>query len=62
MTKLFTIGQIYRLGLLKNREGESYKNKATISRIVNRMKFTIVVTPWGPAKAVSQKELDKHGK
>jgi hypothetical protein len=60
MTKFYTIGEIFRLELLKNHEGQPYKDKATISRIVNLMHYKLKKTPFGPAKVVSEKEIKKH--
>lgn len=60
MEKRYTIGQIHRLGLLKNHEGKPYKHKATISRIVSHMPSKIVQTPWGPSKTVSEKDIKAH--
>lgn len=57
--KFYTIGEIYRKGLLKNHAGEPYKHKATISKIVNGMKYKMVKSPWGPGKAVSEEEIAK---
>ena len=57
--KHYTIGEIFRLGLLKNFDGEPYKHKATISRYVNGMKYRIRKTRWGDAKEVSEKEIKK---
>ena len=58
--KHYTIGQIYKLGLLKNYQGEPYKNKATVSRIVGKMKWKSGKTPWGDAKVVSEDQILKH--
>jgi len=60
--KYYTIGEIYRLGLLKNFDGKPYKHKATISRYVNQMNFRIKKTRWGEAKEVSEKEIRKFNK
>lgn len=61
-TQYYTIGQIFRLGLLKNHKGEPYKDKATVSRIVSHMKYVILMTVWGKAKTVSMSEIRKHNK
>lgn len=58
----YTIGQIYRLGLLKNHFGKPYGDKATISRIVNLMDYKEIDTPFGKAKLVSIKEINKHNR
>lgn len=57
--KYHTIGEIFRLGLLKNHTGKPYKHKATISRIVSRAKFEVRNTAWGTAKMVSEKEINR---
>lgn len=56
----YTIGEIFRLGLLKSHTGEPYKDKATISRIVGKMKFSLKKTPWGMAKVITVKDIEKH--
>ena len=57
--KYFTIGEIYRLGLLKSFDGKPYRHKATISRYVNQMKFSLRMTRWGLAKEVSATEIKR---
>ncbi len=56
--KVYTIGEIYRLGLLKNNKGEAYKHKATISRIVSKLNFKLKKTPFGPAKVLTIGEIE----
>lgn len=60
--KLYTLGEILRLGLLKNHRGEAYKHKGTISRIIAGMKGKRVRTPWGMGYAVSARDIEKHNK
>ena len=52
----FTVGQIIRLGLLKNHKGEPYTQKATILKLLQGSKR--VQTPWGMGYAVTQAEID----
>ena len=54
------MGEIYRLGLLKNHLGRPYKNKVTVLRIVKSLPHDRVQTPWGMGYAVSQRALDMH--
>ena len=58
--KYYTIGEIYRLGLLKNNKGEAYKHKATISRIVSKMDYKEVKSPFGMSKMISSKDIEAH--
>jgi len=58
--KYFTIGQIHKLGLLKNFEGEPLKHKASVSNVVNRLDYKVVDTKWGTGKALSQKQIDMY--
>lgn len=58
--KTFTIGEIHRLGLLKNHKGQPYKNKITISRLLAGAKR--VKTPFGSGYAVTQAEIDRINK
>lgn len=58
--KYYTIGQIFKLGLLKNYKGEPYKQKATISRIVSTLPHIKRPTPFGVSKVVSEKVIAKY--
>ena len=60
--KHYTIGEIFRDGLLKNHKGEPYTNKGTISKIVAGMKHKVIKTPWGEGKAIPKSEIEKHNK
>ena len=55
--KQFTIGEIFRLGLLKTFRGEAYKDKATVSRVVSKLGSKEKLTPWGMAKTLSEKQI-----
>ena len=57
--KKYTLGEVFRLGLLKNYKGEPYKHKATISRLLRGAKYEIVETPWGQAKVFTEEEIQK---
>lgn len=59
---LYTIGQIYRLGLLKNHLGKAYGHKATVSKIVNTLPYSVVDTAFGPSKAVSMSTIKEYNK
>jgi len=58
--QLYTIGEIYRQGLLKNHKGEPYKHKATIAKIVSQLKYKIKKTPWGVAKCLTKEQIEKY--
>lgn len=60
--KTYTTGEVFRLGLLKNNKGEPYKDKATVSRVIQGLKHELRDTPHGPAKCVSESEIEKHNK
>ena len=60
--KHYTIGEIFRLKLLKGWDGKPYKNKVTVSRAVNKMRFKIVRTKFGSAKAVTASEIEKFNR
>lgn len=62
MKKSYTIGEIVRLGLLKNHKGEAYKHKASVLKIVLQLPHVKVNTPWGIGYAVSTNEIEKHNK
>lgn len=58
--KHYTIGEIFRLGLLKNFDGEPYKHKASLSKIVNALNPGTKKTPWGEAKTLSDKVIKEY--
>lgn len=58
--KNYTIGEIFRLQLLKNHKGEPYKHKATISKIVNSLSPNIKKTAFGDAKVLSEKQIAEY--
>jgi hypothetical protein len=48
--KFYTIGQIFRLGLLKNNKGEAYKDKASVSNVLKTYEATEKKTPFGMSR------------
>ncbi len=60
--KTYTLGEIARLGLLKNHQGEPYRHKATLSRIVDRMGLKKVQTPFGLGYAVPLEKIEAHNR
>jgi hypothetical protein len=58
--KTYTLGEIFRLGLLKNHKGEPYRQKATLSRIVDRMGLEKVQTPFGLGYSVPESRIKEH--
>jgi hypothetical protein len=56
----YTIGQIFKLGLLKNWEGKPYKDKASVSKVVNSMRYKTVITPFGKSKVINDKQILEH--
>lgn len=55
--RFFTIGEIFRLKLLKNYKGEPYKDKAAVSRVVNKLQYKVKKTAWGQAKCISEEQI-----
>lgn len=58
--KYYTLGEIFRKGLLKNWKGEPYKDKASLSKVVNKLRYTTKRTPWGIAKCLSEKQIKEY--
>lgn len=58
--KTYTLGEILRLGLLKNHKGESYKHKATISKIARELGAKEQKTPFGLAKCLTEDQIDAY--
>lgn len=49
---IYTIGEIYRLGFIKTRDGMPYKHKSAVSKWLKRnmVLYTEKKTRWGKAK------------
>lgn len=58
--RLYTVGEIYRQKLLRKHDGTPYADKATILRIVQRMKHSKVRTPYGMGYGVTLAEIHRH--
>ena len=58
----YTIGEIFRLGLLKNHKGEPYKDKGTVSKALSKLPYTTKKTAWGSAKYFSIKDIESYNK
>ena len=58
----YSIGEVFRLGLLKNHEGQPYKHKATISKLIGGLKFREKQTAWGLSKEISLAEIERYNK
>ena len=58
--KKFTIGEVFRLGLLKDHTGKPYKHKSTVSNVIAKMEYQEVKSPWGPSKLISEEQIKKH--
>jgi hypothetical protein len=60
--KLYSIGEIYRLGLLKSHTGEPYKDIGNISKIAKQLGTTKKKTAWGNAKCLTIKQINAYNK
>lgn len=56
----YTIGEIFRLGLLKNHNGLPYAHKSTVSKIVNRLSPNTKDTAFGEAKTLSSSQINDY--
>lgn len=55
----YTIGEVFRFGLLRNADGKPYSHKATVSRIINSSGYAVVKkTKHGLAKTISKKNIE----
>lgn len=57
--KIYTLGEILRLGLLKNHKGEPYKTKSYLQHVISKIPHEKVQTVWGTGYAVSESEIEK---
>jgi hypothetical protein len=53
----YTIGEVFRLGLLKNQKGEPYKDKASVRNVLSHYPHKDKQTPHGPAKIYSEEVI-----
>lgn len=59
--KYYTLGEIFRLGLLRTRKGKAYKHKATVRDLVlAHLKYKRVKSKWGDAFSVSESEIKRY--
>ncbi len=59
--KTYTVGQIFRLGLLKNRYGKPYGHKGTVrNTIVKHLKYKVGKSKWGDTILVSEAEIKRY--
>lgn len=60
--KHFTIGEIFRLGLLKTSKGTPYTSKGSVSVAVRQLEFKIEETPFGRARLIPRSEIDRYNR
>lgn len=58
----YTIGEIYRLGLLKNNKGEAYKSAAAVSVATRTLECRMEHTAYGLARMISKSEIERYNK
>lgn len=59
--KLYSIYELARLGLIKNRlSGGAIRNRSNLSRLLRGQDFQVVQTKYGPAKCLSQEQVDAY--
>ena len=58
----YTIGQIFKLGLIKNHLGKNYTTKTSVSKVLAQLEFTPQKTPFGMAKTYSEEQIAELGK
>jgi hypothetical protein len=62
MNQYFTVGEIFRLKLLKNHEGKPYGDKSTVSRIAHNLNGERKMTPWGMGWSIPGSEITRWNK
>lgn len=60
METLYTVGQIFRGGLLKNHLGKPYAHKSTVAGLVQKLSPTEKLTPWGKSFCLTEKQIEKY--
>lgn len=55
----YTVGEVFRLGLLKNAFGLPYKHKATVSRVIAlHGKSLLKKTQFGMGRVVTKEQIE----
>ncbi len=59
--KLYSIGEMATLGLIKNRlNGGAIKNRQNLGRLLKGHDLTVVPTKYGPAKCWSMEQINAY--
>lgn len=58
--KYYTGGEIYRLGLIKNRDGKPYKHRSSLLNLLRRLDYVERPTKHGLAKCLSEEAIKKY--
>jgi hypothetical protein len=60
--KEYTIGEIFRKGLLKTNDGKPYKDKASVSNVLRSYPHRVQKTAHGPAKMYTEATIKSANK
>lgn len=55
----YTIGEVFRNKLLLNKDGQPYKDKASVSNVLSHYPHEVKQTPHGPAKLYTEATIKK---
>lgn len=58
--RLYTIGEIHRLGLLKTHWGTPLKSKGKLSMIIRNLKYKEVPNKHGTSKCLPMSEIEAY--
>lgn len=63
MTKLYTVGELFRGKMLLSKYGTPYTDKSMVAKAVRKLKFVETTTIGGqPTKCLPMSEIRKHNK
>ncbi len=61
--KTYTLGEIFKLGLLKNKDGLPFAHKGTVAKVIQgKLQHKKVSTRWGMGYEVSVEEINRFNK
>lgn len=60
--KYYTMGEVFRLKLLKNNRGKPYADKASLVGIFKKIGAVDMKTPWGMAKCITRDQINSFNK
>jgi len=56
----FSLGQIFKHGMMLNRDGQPYKHRASLSHVIEKLDYKIKKIQGGMAKVLTKEQIDDY--